>query len=374
MVSNHVRLLPDQFLSQIESRIALQSERLLDSEGIREMGRLVMQYVAQGGKRIRPQLAVWTFVHSAPVQQCDDVRIGDLPVAILDLATGWELFHAFLLVHDDIIDGADTRRGQPALHVSLASLDSNSPRFGQHLGIVAGDLLFTAAMEIWHELDLEPKTYRDLMRLLSRVARVTGVGQAIDILASHLPLALVDEETLMREYLYKTAAYTFEGPMLSGAILAGLSAPAQQAISTFALALGQAYQLQNDLIDLNQSSHEGSDLVQGKRTVTLIRHRNRLAVEARTRLDDRLDRIASAGPNAIALADMLRIDLLSEEVMQPTHQLIRCLLDSASLAAQDPALPSSLRHELSLLLHNLIRVYFLGQDQMNRAAELSFRA
>jgi geranylgeranyl diphosphate synthase, type I len=347
-----VKLLAEHHLGKIEERILRHGLRLRDEPGMRDMGQMVGDYIAAGGKRVRPQLAAWAFLQG---QSQDDA----LPEAVLDLASGWELFHAFLLVHDDIIDGADTRRGQPALHVSLASLDSNSPRFGQHLGIVAGDLLFTAALEVWHSLDIQPTTYRDLMRLLSRVARITGVGQAIDIIASHLPMDLVDEETLLQEYLFKTAAYTFEGPMLSGAILAGLDKNAQEAISKFSLSLGQAYQLQNDLIDLNQPTHEGSDLVQGKRTVTIIRYRSRLSSAHRYDFDQRLTELANANGHTLELGEQLRKSLLADGVAGPTQQLIDELLDQAALSTQDPSLPPAMQTALAQLLKGLKRAYFV---------------
>ena len=319
---------------------------------MRDMGKMVSDFIASGGKRIRPQLAVWSYL------QGKGGTTAEIPESVLDLASGWELFHAFLLVHDDIIDGAETRRGHPALHVTLASLDSNSAKFGQHLGIVAGDLLFTAALEVWHDLDADPATYRTLMRLLSRVARVTGVGQAIDIIASHLPMDLVDEETLLQEYLYKTAAYTFEGPMLSGAILAGLSEEAQSAISRFALSLGQAYQLQNDLIDLAQPVTEGSDLIQGKRTVTLIRHRSRLDAVRKHAFDQRLAELVGTDGKTLELGEQFRKDLLADDVIAPTAQLIDQLIADAEEATRSRSLPESMGTSMAQLLGSVKSAYF----------------
>ena len=87
-----------------------------------------------------------------------------------------------------------------------------------------------------------------------------------------------------RQYHWKTAAYTFEGPMLSGALLAGLGEPAGGPCPPSPCALGQAYQLQNDLVDLGGAAHEGCDLVQGKRTVTLLRARSAMPDGQRAQL------------------------------------------------------------------------------------------
>jgi len=364
---NSLKLLSKQHLLQIESHLPATLDRVLDAPGLGKFKEMIRSYVLSGGKRIRPQLAVWTYLQC--VLKSDRGNLpraisSSLPQALLDMGAGWELFHAFLLVHDDIIDSADTRRERPSLHKQLASLDSNCPRFGVNMGIVAGDLLFSAALRLWHEIDVEPDAYKQLLRLFSRVACTTGFGQAIDICQSHLPLDLVEEETLLLEYHWKTAAYTFEGPMLSGAILAGLNEGARQAISKFALSIGQAYQLQNDLIDLSTQCTEGSDLVQGKRTITLIRHRKTLGPTARRLLDSRLTLIGqrtSDGrlePDLLESAESLRRELLDAGVTIPTQALIDHLLLDARRAISDISLPAELSTGLTELLGGLQSQYF----------------
>jgi geranylgeranyl diphosphate synthase type I len=285
-------------------------------------------------------------------------RAKQLPAPLLDLACAWELFHAFLLCHDDIIDGADRRREKPSLHRQLQSLDHNCPRFGMNLGIVAGDLLFSSAMRLWHELDLPARIYREELKLFSRVACTTGFGQAIDICQSHVPLDDVREETLLREYHWKTAAYTFEGPMLSGAIAAGAGAKTREAISTFALALGQAYQLQNDLLDLSQPPHEGCDLMQGKRTMTLILARRSMTENARQNFDRELHGLATANGRAMAMCESLRRQVHQSAGRVRTEALIQEFLNTAARAAQDRAVGAMLRGKMVGLLGSLQNSYF----------------
>src|SRR3954469_8628081 len=303
VTGNTLQLLSAPQISQIESHLKRLLARVLYAPGLAPLNHVIHSYVLAGGKRIRPQLCAWTYLNVRKT------RPRTLPENLLDLAGAWELFHAFLLCHDDIIDGADRRREQASLHRQLSALDSNCPRFGMNLGIVAGDLLFSAAMRLWHELDLPAKVYREQLRLFSRIACTTGFGQAIDICQSHVPLDDVREETLLREYHWKTAAYTFEGPMLSGAIAAGADAKTQAAISKFALALGQAYQLQNDLLDLASPAHEGCDLMEGKRTITLIRARSAMTTSDRRAFDCKLSSIAIANGEAIGLCESLRLQL-----------------------------------------------------------------
>ena len=349
--------------------------------GVSPLRDAVSAYVLHGGKRLRPQLCVWTFrcavggrewVVGGEEREAREENAARPsppttyslpPTPLLDLACAWELFHAFLLVHDDIIDGADRRRDRPSLHRHLQSLDSDCARFGVNLGIVAGDLLFGAAMRLWHEADLPPDQYRAALRLFSRIACTTGFGQAVDIVQGHVPLDEVREHTLLREYHWKTAAYTFEGPMLTAAILAGLGEGARAAISRFALALGQAYQLHNDVADLLAPAHEGCDLVQGKRTVTLIRARAAMAGPDRRSLDRRLDELGGVGGReGVRLAETLRRELISQGAAGRTRALVDEFLLTAAAAARDPALPPALATGLTGLLGTLRHGYFADAE------------
>lgn len=340
-----LRLLPEDILSAIEDRLPDAVSRALDVPQAADLGPLVRQYVAQGGKRMRPQVLVWTWLHAGGAPPP--------PPQVLDAACAWELFHAFVLVHDDIIDAAATRRGAPALHHALAGLDGSTPTLGTHMAIVAGDLLFTCAFDLLHALDLDLECYRRLLRLFTRVARQTGIGQAIDILASQRPLDELDERTLLEEYLLKTAAYTFEGPMLSGAILAHAPEAACAAISRFGLAVGQAYQLANDLADLARPCAPGCDLLLAKRTLTLVRHRGALGHTARRRFDDDLDAIVAGNGSALDRAETLRRELLVSPAMESTRATIGRLASDATAACEEPALPPRLAAAMRLMAKDL---------------------
>jgi len=369
-----MNLLPAVQLRKIESHLSSLVDRSMRADGLQGLEDQVRAFVLAGGKRVRPQLCVWTWEKiqgsGLTVQILAPSSTGafSLPDAdpptsnpLLDLACAWELFHAFLLAHDDIIDASDARRDQPALHVRLASLDGDCPIFGRNLAIVAGDLLFTACFELLHDIDLPDPAYRQILKLFSRTARTTGFGQAVDICASHTPLDQLSEETLLREYLWKTAAYTFEGPMLSGAILAGASEASQAAISRFALALGQAYQLQNDIIDLTSPAHDGCDLVQGKRTVTLLRTRAGMSISCKSELDKTLDTIQKLSTTkgaAVPLAESLRRDLCASGVVEKTGTIVDGLITDARRAADAPVLGEPLRAGLHSILDALNKQYF----------------
>jgi geranylgeranyl diphosphate synthase type I len=163
---------------------------------------------------------------------------------------------------------------------------------------------------------------------------------------------------LLREYHWKTAAYTFEGPMLTGAILAGADERAQAAISRYALALGQAYQLQNDLLDLAHVAHAGSDLVQGKRTVALLRARAVMDESSRQDFDTALDQLQSGRGESVALAENLRLRLKRSGAAEQTRVLIERFLEESRAAASDRALAPHLSVAMIELLDRLARDYF----------------
>ncbi|MBC8105860.1 MAG: polyprenyl synthetase family protein [Anaerolineae bacterium] len=345
-----MNLLGSDQLARIELHLRGVLSRTLCAEGLSGVNQVIREYVLAGGKRIRPQLCLWTH-RQASGSESDSA-------ALLDLACVWELFHAFLLAHDDIIDASDVRRDQPSLHRRMESLDGHSRKFGTNLAIVGGDLLFSAAMRLLHELDVSPQMHRDQLRIFSRVACTTGFGQAIDICQSHAPIADVPEELLLREYHWKTASYTFEGPMLSGAMLAGVEGEGQCQVARFALALGQAYQLQNDLTDLANDVHEGCDIVQGKRTVTMIRARAAMDDATRAGFDQKLTDLKNANGHTTALAQAIRVDLRRAGAVDRTRELIACLLETAQDAAKCDALPMSLRAGMFHLLAALRSTYF----------------
>jgi geranylgeranyl pyrophosphate synthase len=208
-----------------------------------------------------------------------------------------------------------------------------------------------------HEIDVPDAAYRPLLRLFSRIACQTGAGQADDITQSHAPLNGASEGELLHTCQRKTAAYTFEGPILSGAILAGVPAEAHRAISAFASALGKIYQIQNDMEDLSHSAHVGCDLIQGKRTLILMRGRAAMDPAARLEFDRRLDALPGANGQSLRMAEMLRQDLLAAGAVQFTRQVIAGLVADARAAASDPGLTPAMSGALRSLLRHAEREY-----------------
>ncbi|MEM7807803.1 MAG: polyprenyl synthetase family protein [Planctomycetota bacterium] len=354
-----MQLLSADHQQRLEAHLHRRTREVLGARSAAEVDPLrstVADYALdRTGKRVRPQLVCWTALAGG---------VGDLDDVLLDVAAGWELFHAFLLAHDDIIDQAGVRRSRPSLHKRLATIDGQTDLTGEHLGIVAGDMLFAAAMRLWLSVtrcSSQKSRAKTLLETTGRISMETGVGQASDIVTGRMPLDRVTPELVLDGYRDKTAAYTFEGPMLSGAILAGLDAKACDCLSQFAIAIGQAYQVHNDLLDLATPLHEGSDLLQGKRTLPLVyafsdaddatRQTLVALLNASTNTDAALsDRQASA--------ESLRQQLGDAGAMTRARSTCAALLDTAAEAARHCDVPASLQTALSELLEQLRVGYF----------------
>jgi geranylgeranyl diphosphate synthase type I len=256
------------------------------------------------GKRYRAQFCYWGWQSVQDPDADDDGLAGDLP-AVVAAASALELFHAAALVHDDLIDSSDTRRGMPSAHRLFEqehrSRDwvGDAEAFGRSSAVLLGDLLLCWADELFDDA-VELASIRDDGRAAraeyNRMRLEVTAGQYLDIVAEaawpHVPDgAAVD--TAERVILYKSAKYSIEAPLVIGATLAGASMPQLAALRSFGLPLGIAFQLRDDLLGVFGDSEvtgkpAGDDLVEGKRTVLIALTRQALPVSARRTLDELL--------------------------------------------------------------------------------------
>ena len=245
-----------------------------------------MRYaVLDGGKRLRPLLvlAAYEAVCSGP-----SVVSPALDDAALRAACAVELIHAYSLVHDDMpcMDNDVLRRGKPTVHV----------QFGEAPALLAGDALQAFAFELLTPDDslIPAVTQAALCRLLARAAGSAGMagGQAIDLASVGMALT---EEQLRQMHRLKTGAL-LQGSVLMGAVCGHAAAPAYQALSDYGAAMGLAFQVVDDILDVVADSATlgktaGKDAAADKPTyVSLLglaraqAHAQELRVEARAAL------------------------------------------------------------------------------------------
>ena len=216
----------------------------------------VRYVLAGGGKRIRPALVLL----AAEAFGGPDARARALPAAL-----GVEVFHNFTLVHDDIMDHAATRRGRPTVH----------ERWDEPTAILAGDLMMGLAARLVTSAEgpepgaLAEAHYRTVARLCE--------GQTLDMAFERRTDVTVDEYLAMIDR--KTGAL-LEHALEVGALVGGADADAVAALREAGLALGRAFQIQDDLLDLTADPETwgkpvGGDLVEGKRTFLVLTARER---------------------------------------------------------------------------------------------------
>ena len=213
------------------------------------------QFTAGGGKRVRPVLVL-----------LGAEAVGGEPEDALSAAAAVELFQSAALIHDDIADESELRRGEPCLYRSV----------GTGLAINAGDLALTQVFETVLEDEKLPAERK--VRVLSELARMerhTLEGQALD-------LGWVRDERWdlsPDDYLYmvtsKTAWYTVASPLSLGALVGGGSDEAAQGLLDLGISAGIAFQLQDDLLNLvgdakAQGKDFRSDITEGKRTLAVV--------------------------------------------------------------------------------------------------------
>ena len=242
--------------------------------------------------------------------------------AVVSAAGALEIFHAAALVHDDIIDNSDTRRGAPSAHKLFESLHENqswsggSASFGRASAILLGDLLLGWSDELLDE-GLDQVADRDSARRarseFNHMRTEVTAGQYLDILEERAWLAQPESQLLdraLRVIVYKSAKYSVQAPLVVGAALAGASPAQLSSLRAFGLPLGMAYQLRDDLLGVFGDSAvtgkpSGDDLTEGKRTVLIALARERLNDEARRSLDAQLGDPTLDGAQIRALQELI---------------------------------------------------------------------
>jgi len=240
------------------------------------------KFILRGGKRLRPTLMILGY------------RAGggkDINKA-LDIALSLEVFHNFVLIHDDVMDG-DLKRYGGANITGIYNkrfakqLDSRSAlHTAESVAILAGELNELFTFEILTDLDEDPSIIFEMMRHFNKTLFETGAGQQLDVMSEirgDLNLAKIEKVNY-----YKTAQYTITSPLSLGLIAAGGNKEMDKKFSEFGSELGKAFQLADDLLGMFGSTKQtgkpvGSDIREGKQTL-LMYHAKKLCSPAQWRM------------------------------------------------------------------------------------------
>lgn len=239
---------------ELEKRAALVTgaiEKLLPVIHPRGLYEASRHLVDSGGKRLRPSMLL-----------LGAEAAGGEALVLVPAAVSIELIHSFTLIHDDIMDNADVRRGRPAVHKI----------WGQSGAILAGDTLYSKAFEVLGMTATSPERIFRAMNMLSRTCTQICEGQWLDM--EFESRERVSEAEYM-EMIEKKTGVLYGASAAMGALLAGASPEVVGALDEFGRLTGMGFQLQDDVIDLItpeevSGKRQGGDLVEGKKTLIMI--------------------------------------------------------------------------------------------------------
>ncbi len=234
---------------------------------------LAIARATEGGKRVR----------SATLIASHHAHSGSNHHAAVTLAAALELFHAAAIIHDDVLDDSDTRRGRPSTHRALDALHAeqqwagDGEAFGRAGAILAGDLALMASTRALQAAASQlPDSSREaVIRLFLEMSDLVTAGQYLDMRNAARPVDdLVDQEADIRATMRsKTASYTSEGPLALGAAAAGAADDEIEAVRAIGVPLGTAFQLRDDVLGIvgteATGKPSGDDIREGKRTLAL---------------------------------------------------------------------------------------------------------
>jgi len=264
---------PPAWLDELSARVARHVEGFLGAEQTRwsevdaelELPLTSLRDLfALGGKRLRPAFCYWAYVGSGGDPQA---------IEVLEAGAALEMLHTFALIHDDVMDGSDRRRGAPSVHKRFLDIHADqgwtgeSRRFGEGVAILVGDLAFIYADVLMREAPTEARDLFDELRL------ELCAGQYLDILGT---VSGVDDlDRALRIEHYKSGKYTVERPLHLGAALAGRFAAFRESLDAIGPPLGEAFQLRDDVLGAFGDAEitgkpVGDDLLEGKPTPLVV--------------------------------------------------------------------------------------------------------
>jgi geranylgeranyl diphosphate synthase type I len=264
------------------------------------------EFTLRGGKRFRAVLVLAGY----------HLATRGSPRPALRTAAALEHFQSWMLIHDDIIDHSEERRGGPTVHRSLAAAhrkdrrEGSSEEYGMGIAITLGDLEEPFTVDAILSTSAPPAARLAALAEYVRMTRLTAYGQLLDIRNGTLDPTSVTEEDVLNVHRLKSAMYTVACPLKIGATLGGMSRTGLSDLEVIGTDLGIAFQLRDDVLgagfDADESGKSSNDLPEGKRTLLVIRAWTAASEADRTRLTRVLGN-ANATPEDVERArDVIR--------------------------------------------------------------------
>lgn len=296
-------------------------------------------FLVNSGKRFRPLFAAAGFVGSG----------GSLDQASINAISSIELVHVCALIHDDVMDGSDTRRGAPAIHKLFEKmhndqrLSGSAEQFGVASAILLGDLAMVWASKALHESEMDSQALTRAFPLYDEMRVELMAGQYLDVYEQ--AFASESVERSLKVARYKSGKYSIERPLHFGSALA--SGANMDAYTGYGIPLGEAFQLRDDLLGVFGNPEQtgkpaGDDLREGKRTVLIAATMERASSEEKSFINSLL------GKPDLDLASVEKIRTIMQKVgaVDFVEELISKMTQDALQALETPTITSDAREFL----------------------------
>ncbi len=235
------------YQTQVNKRLELFFDKKIEeasriSNYTREVAVNAKEYTLRGGKRLRPIF----FIYGYKCFSDDNIE------AITEASISIELMQSYLLIHDDIMDEDELRRGKPTFHIVYKDIcerqfeKNESLKFGENIALLAGDLLEAYGEEVLANSHFKDEYVKKALAKYAEIVKNVGYGQILDIISEKK--GIITEDEILMIHKLKTATYTIEGPLHIGALLAGANDADLQILSNYGIPLGLAFQIQDDIL------------------------------------------------------------------------------------------------------------------------------
>jgi geranylgeranyl diphosphate synthase, type I len=325
-----------------------------------------------GGKRMRPAFCVWGYVAAAGIPSHDQLK------PLLAAAGSLDILHVSAMIHDDLMDSSDLRRGRPAAHRQFEALHANagwlgdSAAFGKAGAILLGDLLVMWSAQMLHGAGVEQSTLERALPIVEAMRTEVTCGQYLDMVAQAHPLrqrapaigslrptielALDDASRVVE---YKAARYTVQRPCQIGAALGGGDDELYFALGAYGSPLGRAFQFRDDLLGVFGDPQitgkpAGDDLREGKRTV-LVAHTYAHADDAGQKL--LLQRLGDPGLDESGITELQQV-IVESGARDAVESMINEYYERALKALHDAEITEEGRSSLTALADAAVRREF----------------
>jgi len=325
-----------------------------------------------GGKRMRPAFCVWGYVAAAGIPTNEELK------PLLSAAGSLDVLHVSALIHDDLMDSSDLRRGRPAAHRQFEALHANagwlgdSAAFGKAGAILLGDLLVMWSAQMLHGAGVEQSALERALPIVEAMRTEVTCGQYLDMVAQAHPLrkrapaigslrptielALDDASRVVE---YKAARYTVQRPCQMGAAIGGGDDELYFALGAYGSPLGRAFQFRDDLLGVFgdpkvTGKPAGDDLREGKRTV-LVAHAYAHADDAGQKL--LLQRLGDPGLDQAGISELQRV-IVESGAREAVESMINEYHERALKALHDTEISEEGRAGLTALAEAAVRREF----------------